>query len=146
MNACCCSSAGLTNALFGGALTPVVSEQVGTGTQWEATLPVRGDADRAAVLALLGSSGINPLGLGVDADPSGTTLDPLAGAFMDAVRDRGELTRHTVDADDTTWFEGSGEVALGPKLGLSGGYSTSTMQASDHEYWDGTRFAGRTNC
>lgn len=140
------SSRGLTNALFGGAGTPLMSEDVGTGTQWDATLPVRDDADRRAVMALLASSGINPLGIGVDEDPSGTALDPLADAFMDAVRDRGDLTRHDVDADDTTWFEGSGEVAAAAKLGLSGGYSTSTMQASDHQYWDGTQFAGRTNC
>jgi hypothetical protein len=139
-------SKGLTNALFGGDLTPLTSEDVGTGTQWDATLPVRDDADRDAVLALLASSGINPLGIGVDEDPFGTTLDPLAGDFMDAVRDRGDLTRHEVETDDTTWFEGSGEVAVGAKLGLSGGYSTSTMQASEHEYWDGTGFADRTNC
>jgi len=53
---------------------------------------------------------------------------------MDAVRDRGDLTRYDVDADESTWLEGSGEVALGPKVGLGGGYSTNTMTASDHVY------------
>ena len=65
---------------------------------------------------------------------------------MDAVRDRGDLTRYDVDADESTWLEGSGEVALGPKVGLGGGYSTNTMTASDHVYWDGNGFAARTNC
>jgi hypothetical protein len=139
-------SKGLTNALFGGDPDPLMSEDVGTGTQWDATLPVRDDADRRAVLELLASSGVNPLGIGVDDEPSGTTVDPVGDAFMDAVRDRGDLTRHDVDADDTTWFEGSGEVAAGAKVGLSGGYTTSTMQASNHQYWDGNAFANRTNC
>ena len=139
-------SKGLTNALFGGDVTPAMSEDVGTGTQWEATLPVRNGSDRDAVMALLASSGINPLGLGISQDGEGLDVDPLGSAFMDAVRDRGDLTRYDVNADDTTWFEGSGEVSAAAKLGLNGGYSTSSMEASNHQYWDGNGFADRTNC
>ncbi len=139
-------SKGLTNVLFGGDPSIGTDDEVGTGTQWDATLPIRTDADRAAAMGLLASTGINPLGLGIDADPAGTTLDPLGGDFMDAVRDRGDLTRYDVATDATTWFEGSGEVAAAAKIGLSGGYSTSSMQASDQQYWDGTTFADRTNC
>lgn len=139
-------SSGLTNALFGGDATPLMSENAAGGTQWDATLPIRSGADRDAALSLLLSSGINPLGIGVSADPDGIEADPLASDFMDAVRDRGELTRYDVINDDTTWFQGSGEVALGAKVGLGGGYSTSSMQASAHQYWDGNGFADRTNC
>jgi hypothetical protein len=140
------SSAGLTNVLFGGDFSPVTSDQVASGTQWDATLPIRTDRDRQAALSLLASSGINPLGLGVDADPDGLNVDPLASDFLAAVRDRGDLTRYDVELDDTTWLAGSGEVAVGAKLGLNGSYSTSEMTASDHQYWDGTQFADRTNC
>jgi hypothetical protein len=140
-------SAGLTNALFGGDLTGVTTDKLGTGTQFDATLDVRTDADRRAVLALLASTGINPRGIGVNLDGSGSLLnDPLGNEFMQAVRDRGELTRYQVQADDTVWFEGAGEVAAGAKLSLNGGYTRTSMTAGNHEYWDGTRFAPRTNC
>jgi hypothetical protein len=140
------SSAGLTNALFGGGFAPLTSEQVGTGTQWEATLPISSDADRVAALSLLASTGVNPLGIGVRDDPGGFRPDPLGASFTDAVRDRGELTRHTVTTDESILLAGSGEVAVGPKLGLGGSYSNETMTAADHQYWDGNRFASRTNC
>lgn len=139
-------SKGLTNALFGGDVSTLTGDKLGTGTQWDATLPIRTDDDRLAALGLLASSGINPLGLGVDEDPSGTNIDPLASAFLDAVRDRGDLTRYDVTTDATTWFQGSGEVSAVAKLGLSGGYSTSSMQSSNQQYWDGITFADRTNC
>ena len=141
-------SAGLTNALFGGDPSAVTSDKLGAGTQFDATLDVKTDADRRAVLALLASTGINPQGIGADLDGDDDSLfdDPLGNEFLQAVRDRGDLTRYQVLADDSIWFEGAGEVAAGAKLSLNGGYTRTSMTASNHEYWDGTRFAPRTNC
>ncbi len=139
------NSEGLTNVLFGGDASAVLSDNLGTGTQLDARLDVKTDADRDAVLALLASTGINPAGIGVDGDPGGVT-DPMGDVFMDAVRDRGQLTRYDVVTDDSILFEGAGEVAAGAKLSLNGGYSTNSMTASNHQYWDGNGFANRTNC
>jgi hypothetical protein len=139
-------SSGLTNALFGEDFTTSTGDSVGTGVQYEAVLDVESAADLAAVQALIASAGIDAAGLGLSgSDPTGD-LDPLSRVFMDAVRDRGDLTRTGVEADGSTLFAGDVSLEAGPVAGVNGGYSTSTMDYDSPEYFDGTRFVARTNC
>lgn len=140
-------SGGITNVLFGAEPTSSTLEStpIGSALQYEAVLEVRTDADRLAVAALLA-------GTGIDAGKIGATALPVSmgsryrDVFLAAVRDRGELTRVAVEADDSTAFALSAAVKAGPVAGLSAGYGTSTMEYSDPEYFDGTDFAPRTNC
>lgn len=139
------SSAGLTNALFGGELTASTNDSLGTGTQYDATLQVESDADRTAVAALMASVGIDAVDVGA------TPLAPAASGlleqpFMAAVRDRGDLTRTDVVAGSSTVAALEAAVKAGPVAGVSASYGTSTMEYSDPEYYDGTAYAPRTNC
>ncbi len=142
-------SAGLTNALFGGPVATGTSQSLTTGTQYEAVLDVRSDADREAVSSLLLASGIDAAALGLPSIARAVgapALDPLSEPFMAAVRDRGALTRSQVDATVSIPFAVNASVALGAVTGVEGGYVLNNQTFSNPEYYDGTRFAPRTNC
>lgn len=139
------TSAGLTNALFGGEFSTSTNDSVGTGTQYDATLEVRTDADRQAVASLLASAGIEA------ADIGATPLAPGASAlleqpFLAAVRDRGDLTRTGVVADSSTVAALDAAVKAGAVAGVNASYGTSSMEYADPEYYDGTAYVPRTNC
>lgn len=139
-------SGGLTNVLFGASPTLGTGSTVGGGVQYDATLDVRTDADRLAVASLVAGAGMDLRGTGITSlDPTGS-FDPLSSLFTEAVQQRGDLTRVGVTPGGSTPFAVDASVEAGPVAGLSGGYSTSTMDYANPEYFDGTAFTPRTNC
>lgn len=140
-------ASGLTAALFGQDFSGDLDTTAAGGTQYTATLEVDDDQDREAVLALLASAGIDgaTAGLTTTFDPT-APLDPLGGVFSDRVMAQGDLTRTDVTRSDSTPFDVGIGVAMGPVAGLDGGYSTTTLEYSSPEYFDGNGFVPRTTC
>ena len=96
-------------------------------TEVTVEVPLTGDVtEDAATLALLSS----PL---------------TADDFVRKAQESGTVTR-TVYEDDSNTYGYSGEVGLGPKVGIDISGDLTTRDLKEAQYWDGTRMVDRPDC
>lgn len=135
------SASGVAAALFKDGLDMSLDNTVDGATVYQATLPIKSQADKDVANGYLRSIGV----VGLTVASNGTWSNPalaIDGAvnFFEAVGDRGQMTKLHYDLDASTPFAVDASVELGIELGLSSSVTTDSMSLEEAEYWDGTEW------
>ncbi|HET7489143.1 MAG TPA: hypothetical protein VFJ85_14525 [Acidimicrobiales bacterium] len=113
---------------------------------YEATVPVRNDADRRVAEGLLAAGGVAQVGGIALAPVTAPLLARAVPQFLDAARDRGYLTRQTFSTDDSTLFDVDASGKLGIELGANVSVESASRTSTGAAYWDGTAWVARSEC
>lgn len=139
------TSSGVANAMFGGASSPDLSEQISGARIYQSTLPIRTSADSTVAGQYLLSVGVSSLGSWAN-PAAGLAGVPGAVGFFQAARDRGYVTTQDYDTNNTTTFAIDGSGKFGVELGVSGSVTQDSMDITDAQYWDGGQWVEWEEC
>jgi len=122
---------------------PYLDENPNGGFIFDARVSITSDETRDIAMGLLKASGIATPHPVARYEGAASAVD----TFVSAAKERGTLTRQTVNMEGQTDFgiNANAKVA-GVGLGASFENSTETINTSDADYWDGSRWRPWSSC
>lgn len=138
---------GMASAAFTGEFEgdDIDDDSAGRSTVFQASLPMDSDDNRVAGWSFLASQGVKSIG-GATAMAALPATVPVDMNYFNRVRETGTMTEQGYDVEGTTPFAIDAAGKVGIEAGVAASVTSSQMDLTDAQYWDGSQMADWTSC